>query len=372
MKSRAWIEVSAHNLRHNVRTLCSALPEGCQLMAVVKANAYGHGAVETALLLEDFGVQAFAVATVDEGITLRKAGVRSEILVLGYTAPQRACALSNFGLTQTLVDYDHAIGLALEGHPISAHIKVDTGMHRLGFAYTDIGKIEACFSLRCVSISGIYSHLCVSDSLREGDVEFTKAQITRFGQVLRELRTRGLPAPKAHLQSSYGLLNYPELKYDYVRVGVALYGVYSVPDAQTKLRLDLRPVLSLKSRIVHISTVPVGDTVGYGRCFTAHRECRIAAVPVGYADGIPRGLSNGGGQVLVKGKQVPIVGRVCMDQLTVDITDIPDAGVGDEVTVIGSGGTGEQKAEELAHMAGTITNDLLSGMGSRLPVIVKE
>ena len=371
MNDRAWVEINLENLKHNVNAINSALPEGCQLMAVVKANGYGHGSENIAMHLEALGVKAFAVATIDEGIALRQAGIHSEILILGYTDPHRAGELSDFDLTQTIVGYEHALGLERERYHIKVHIKIDTGMHRLGFDYFDIDKVAACFSLHFLHIGGVFSHLCVSDSLDTQDVEFTHIQISRFYNLLEELSAKGIDIPKTHLQSSYGLLNYPELKCNFVRTGVALYGVYSSQNLSTKLQLDLRPVLSLKSRVIQIRTVSAGESVGYGRSYITQEKTRLAIVPIGYADGIPRSLSGKGICVLINGYPVPIVGRICMDQLAVDISSVPDVAVHDEVTLIGQDGGREIEAVEFAERTGSITNEILSRIGRRLGSVIK-
>lgn len=370
MTDRAWIEINLQNLEHNVLVLNRAIPEGCRMMAVVKADAYGHGAEGISAHLEKLGVDAFAVATIDEGIALRTAGIRSEILILGYTAPCRAGEICEYDLTQTLVSYEHAVALAQQGYRIKAHIKIDTGMHRLGFDDTDTNGVAACFSWPELEICGIFSHLCAADSLDAPDVAFTLLQIQRFYQLLDRLSARGIAIPKKHLQSSYGLLNYPELKCDYVRTGIALYGVHSTLGAQTKLHLDLRPILALKSRVAQIRTVLKGEPIGYGRSFVAKRESKIAIIPIGYADGVPRALSCGKGNVLIDGCQAPIVGRICMDQLTVDVTDIPDVHTEDVVTLIGSDKTNCITAEEWAERIDSISNEILSRLGTRLQVII--
>lgn len=365
MNDRAWIEIDLQNLEHNLKVLKRAMQPGCRMMAVVKADAYGHGAERIATHLEALGVDAFAVATVDEGIDLRKAGIRSEILILGYTDPCRAEDICKDDLIQTLVGYDHAVGLARQGYPIKAHVKIDTGMHRLGFDYADTDSIAACFSMPELEISGIFSHLCVADSIDASDVEFTQLQIQQFYELLDKLAARGISIPKTHLQSSYGLLNYPELKCDYVRVGIALYGVHSSLGTQTKLNLDLRPVLSLKSRIAQIREIPAGETVGYGRSFMAQRDSRIAVVPIGYADGVPRALSGGKTRVLINGYAAPIIGRICMDQLTVDVTEVPDLHTADVVTLLGCDKIKRITAEEWAKKTDSITNEILSRLSLR-------
>lgn len=366
---RAYLEIDLNNLEHNVKVLKRAMPQKCELMAVVKAEAYGHGLYEIATHLNKIGVKAFAVATIDEGIKLRQYGVLGEILILGYTAPARAKELRKYDLTQTLIDYKYALLLDKQGYDVMTHIKVDTGMHRLGFDAKDIEKISAVFSMKHIKVSGIYTHLCAADSVDEKDIFFTNVQIESFYNLLNQLKEKGITVPKIHIQSSYGLLNYPELKCDYVRVGVSLYGVLSSPNDRTKLHLDLRPVLSLKSRVILLREIKKGESVGYSRSFVANRDSLIALLPVGYADGYPRNLSCGKSYVLINGHQAPVVGKICMDQLAVDVTDIPNVKTGSIATLIGKDGKEEITAPMVAESAESITNELLSRMGHRLNII---
>lgn len=366
---RAYLEIDLNNLEHNVKVLKRAMPQKCELMAVVKAEAYGHGLYEIATHLNKIGVKAFAVATIDEGIKLRQYGVLGEILILGYTAPARAKELRKYDLTQTLIDYKYALLLDKQGYNVMTHIKVDTGMHRLGFDAKDIEKISAVFSMKHIKVSGIYTHLCAADSIDEKDIFFTNVQIESFYNLLNQLKEKGITIPKIHIQSSYGLLNYPELKCDYVRVGVSLYGVLSSPNDRTKLHLDLRPVLSLKSRVILLREIKKGESVGYSRSFVANRDSLIALLPVGYADGYPRNLSCGKSYVLINGHQSPVVGKICMDQLAVDVTDIPNVKTGSIATLIGKDGKEEITAPMVAESAESITNELLSRMGHRLNII---
>lgn len=366
---RAYLEIDLNNLEHNVKVLKGAMPQKCKLMAVVKAEAYGHGIYEIATHLGKIGVKAFAVATIDEGIKLRQYGVLGEILILGYTAPARAKELRKYDLTQTLIDYEYSLLLNKQGYAVMTHIKVDTGMHRLGFDAKDIENISAVFSMKHIKVSGIYTHLCAADSVDEKDIFFTNVQIESFYNLLDQLKEKGITIPKIHIQSSYGLLNYPELKCDYVRAGVSLYGVLSSPNDRTKLQLDLRPVLSLKSRVILLREIKKGDSIGYSRSFVANRDRLIAVLPVGYADGYPRNLSCGKSYVLINGHQAPIVGKICMDQLAVDVTDIPDIKVGITATLIGKDDDEEISAPTIADNSESITNELLSRMGSRLKII---
>ena len=363
---RTYVEIDLRNLEHNVRELRLVMPSGCRLMAVVKAEAYGHGSFEIATHLEKSGVRAFAVATIDEGIRLRTYGIRGEILILGFTEVSRAAELKKYDLMQTLIDRSYAEELDRQGVRIRAHIKIDTGMHRLGEPAGKTDGVKRMFELEHIDVCGMFTHLSCADRLEEEDVAFTRKQIERFYALVDELRADGVRIPKLHIQSSYGLLNYPELRCDYVRAGIALFGVPSSPGEDTIVHLDLRPVLSLKSKVVLIRSLKKGECVGYGREFIAERDSRIAMVPAGYADGYPRGLSCGKGNVRINDCLAPVIGRVCMDQLAVDITDAGGVEVGDTVVLIG-GEMGEgASAPELAGRCGSISNELLSRLGTRV------
>lgn len=368
---RAWLRLSTSNLIHNVQALRGCMQPGCRLMAVVKAQAYGHGDYETATFLEEAGVDAFAVAALDEGIALRKEGIRSEILVLGYTDPRRACDLKKYDLCQTLISADHAESLDAQGYPIRVHLKIDTGMHRLGMDWQDKEGVQKVLSLKNLRPEGIFTHLCVSDSRAAEDEAFSYEQIRRFQLVLEKVRQTH-PKIRCHIQSSYGLLNYPELQCDYARMGVSLYGVTSAPDDVTRLQPELLPTLSLHARVAMLRTLKAGEAMGYGRAFTAERDSRIAIVPLGYADGYPRSLSCGKGKALICGKEAPVAGRICMDQLALDVTDIPEAEVGSIATFIGADGDLEITTPQVAEAAGTISNEILSRMGRRLKLEVTE
>lgn len=362
---RTWIELDMGCLEHNLRELQGHMQQGCKMMAVVKANAYGHSALMTAQFLNRKGVENFAVATLDEGIELRKHKITGEILILGYTDPQRACELRKYDLSQSVVDYQHAVMLNRQNCRIKVHIKVDTGMHRLGFSAQAAAQIGKVWEMKNLTVCGIFSHLCAADSREAEDIRFTEQQIELFYRVLGELEGMGIKLPKIHIQSSYGFLNYPHLKCDYARIGIALYGSLSAPKDQTKLKLDLRPVMSLKSRVVLIRRIKKGETVGYGRTFTARRDSVIAVLPVGYADGYPRSLSCGNGSVILKGRYAPVIGRVCMDQLTIDVTDVPGVRVGDTATLIGEEKGAVLPAAEIAERTGSITNELFSRLAPR-------
>ena len=369
---RAWIEIDLNNLEHNAKELQKAMPPKCSLMAVVKAEAYGHGAFAVSVHLNKIGVKSFAVATVDEGIALRGYGIRGEILVLGYTNIHRIKDLKKYDLIQTVISFKYAHALNRQGMPVKVHVKIDTGMHRLGIPFDNVSEVKQVFAMVNLNVCGMYTHLCCSDSRLPDDAAFTEEQINRFYRLMGLLKYHNVAVPKIHMQSSYGLLNYPNLKCDYVRIGIALYGVLSAPDYNTALKLDLRPVLSLKTRVVHIQDVCKGESVGYGRAFTAERDSRIAILPIGYGDGFPRNLSCGKGYALIRDQLAPIVGRICMDQLAVDVTDIKSIAVGDTATLIGKNSEEKLSAPMIADNSDSISNELLCRMGARLPVIERR
>ncbi len=367
---RAWIQLDMKALAENVAFLRSLLPEGCRLMPAVKADAYGHGAVPIARELNRLGVDAFCVATIAEGISLRRAGIQGEILILGYTPPEDLPLLVRWQLAQSVVDYPYAEQLARSGLKLHVHVAIDTGMHRLGIRCENIEDIAAVFEMGNLSIDGMFSHFSASDSPDDVSRAFTKAQADAFYQVVEILEAQGFPRPKLHLQASYGLLNYAHLESDYVRAGIALYGVHSCAENASISRHKLSPVLSLMTRVISVRMLYAGDSAGYGMDFTADRDMKLAVLSIGYADGLPRELSGGRGYVLIHGHKAPVIGRICMDLTLADISKIPQTQVGDIAVVIGRSDRAEITAEEIASQCGTITNELLSRLGPRLERVI--
>ena len=370
-KGRAWVEVEQAAFRHNVRELQTLLPGDCALMPAIKADGYGMGTKAAAKLLRKEGVKAFCVASVREGGKLRRSGVQGEILVLGYTSPEQFGLLKRYRLTQTVVDAAYGREMEASGYRLKGQVKVDTGMHRLGEAAADIDQIAALYQLPHVKITGIFTHLCVSDEQTPDSQAFTRLQIARFHQVLDALEQKGIQPGRRHMFSSYGIWNREGEPLDAVRPGIALLGVRSNREDVLVRACDMRPVLSIHARVALVRRLDAGEYAGYGRCFHAVKPSRIAVVTIGYADGIPRSLSCGKGFVLIKGRRAPIAGRICMDQLLVDVTDLPKVKRGDEVVLLGRQGKEEISAEEMAGCAGAITNELLSRLGSRLERVYK-
>ena len=323
---------------------------------MLKCGAYGHGAVKSARVLEGCGVRAFAVACAAEGVELRRAGVRGTILVLGWTAPENFPCLARYGLTQTVTELPYAEALSAFGRDVDVHIKVDTGMHRLGLDAEDIDAAERIFALPHLRVTGMYTHFCVSDSLSPEARSFTEAQSARFFALADELRHRGHDVGRLHTQASYGLLNYPDARCAYVRAGIALYGFKSMEADDAAVWPPLKPALSLKARVAQVRELPEGAGLGYGLAYTTPRPSRIAVLPIGYGDGCPRDCA--GAWALVNGKRAPVVGRVCMDQLFIDVTDCGPVQSGDCIQL---------DIAALAEASGTITNEILSRLGPRLP-----
>ena len=369
--ARAWAEIDLDALDHNATHLRAQLHKGCQLMAVVKANAYGHGSVKVAQRLSASGIDAFVVATVDEGVQLRESGLGGEILVVGYTHPSQAGILNEYRLAQLIVDGAYAAALDKSGYKLHVHIAVDTGMHRLGIRPDNTAEIESVFMCRNLIVDGISSDMAASDSLDADDVAYTQMQTDKFFRVVDAIKSIGHSTGKLHFQSSYGIYNYPGITCDYARIGIALYGVMS-HDANMRIKPQLKPVLSLRARIAEIKSINKGDSVSYGRGFTASKQMKIATVCIGYADGVPRQLTGNGGVCIIDGKKVPIIGRICMDMLMVDVTEIDSIAQGSIATIIGKDGREIIRCEDVAKGCGTISNDILSRLGGRLPRIYVE
>lgn len=359
--ARAWVDLDMAALRSNTAYLRSLLPAGCKLMPAVKANAYGHGAVPIARELNGMGISAFCTATADEGAQLRRAGIKGDILVLGYTHPNNLKTVLEYDLTQAIVDIEYAKALISSGLKLRTQLAVDTGMHRLGIDHSDTEaalRLCACGSL---GIEGAFTHICTDSN------EFSALQAQRFSLFAATLRKHGAALPRLHLMSSQSLLNQPWLGGDYARIGIALYGVMSRREDATAHAKMLSPVLSLKARVASVRNVDRGEGVGYGLCFRPQRNSRIAALSIGYADGLPSSASGAG--VLINGEYAPIVGKICMDQTLVDATDI-SVSPGDTAVLIGKSGDKRISAYELAEACGVITNELLSRLGARLERIV--
>lgn len=364
-KDRAFIELNLDNLENNINEIKSIINNKCKIMAVVKANAYGHGMIKIAKKLNQIGIYDFAVATLSEAITLRENKIKGNILILGYTDFNDIEYILKYDLIQTVIDFDYAkrINDMNLKEKIKVHVKINTGMNRIGESYKNIDKLVQIYNMKNLNILGTYTHLCVADSMIQEDIDFTKSQIDNFYSAINALKNHNLDVGKIHIQSSYGLLNYPKLECDFVRMGIIMYGVYSSKNDLTNVKINIKPVLELKARVTSVKNIAKKESVSYGRTYIANKLTKIASVSIGYADGYPRNLSNTDTKVLVNGNYAKIVGRICMDQLMIDVSDI-DVKQGDIVTLIGN--EDEISAESIASKANTITNDLLSRLGCRL------
>ena len=362
--SRAEIDLDA--IAHNVRHFRALAGERTAVMAVVKANAYGHGATMVARAAVEAGARWLAVATVDEGARLRAAGLPVPMLVLGPTDPAEAPAAVAADLTLAIGDLDAAAAVARaateRGEPATVHVEVDTGMHRFGVPHeAAAGVMARVAALPGLRLGGYYTHFATAD---EADRAFFEEQRARFASVVRAVRERGLTEPLVHQDNSAAALSAPGAGHDLVRIGVSLYGLAPSPDVPVEPAL--RPALALRSRVARVMELAPGDSVSYGRTFVADRPMRAALVPLGYGDGYRRALSNQAA-MLLGGRRARVLGRVCMDQTVVAVPDGLDARVGDEVTLLGEQGGARVSADELAALAGTIPYEIATGLSARLP-----
>ncbi|MBE9161803.1 MULTISPECIES: alanine racemase [Microcoleaceae] len=364
---RAWVEIDLAALTHNVKQLKNLLSPQTELMAVVKADAYGHGAVAVSQTVLQAGASWLGVATIPEGIELREAGIEAPILLLGatHTAAQ-VRAIAQWHLQPTICTAKQALifseVLATLDRSLPVHAKLDTGMSRLGTPASEATEfVQLVKRLPNLKLASIYSHLATADS---PDPAVMTVQHDRFKRAIEQIQTAGINPPRLHLANSAAALANPDLHYDLVRVGLATYGIYPAPHLQSIA--SLQPAMQVKARITQVKTIAAGTGVSYGYQFIASQQTQIAVVGIGYADGIPRNLSNKI-QVLVRGKFVPQIGAVTMDQLMLDVSAIPDLEVGEVVTLLGKDGENEITADGWAEILGTISWEILCGFKHRLP-----
>ncbi len=366
---RAWVEIDLAALSHNVQKLRSFLSPHTQLMAVVKADAYGHGSITVAQTVLQSGANWLGVATVPEAIQLREAGIKAPILILGATHTlEQIHAIAHWNLQPTLCSPKQALIFSniLEAidfaSPIPVHIKLDTGMSRLGTNWQQAGEfVQLVQRLPHLKINSIYSHLATADSL---DTQVMKEQHKRFEEAIAQIKALGIEPPCLHLANSAGTLADPALHYDMVRVGLAIYGLS--PAVHLRSHIDLKPVLQLKARVTQVKTIAAGTGVSYGHQFIAPHELRLAVVGIGYADGVPRNLS-GKMQVLIRAQRVPQIGAITMDQLMLDVSAIPDLQEGEIVTLLGEEGKEKISADDWAEQLNTISWEILCSFKHRLP-----
>jgi alanine racemase len=374
-RQRAWAEISLDALSHNVEVIRRQLSAGTELCAVVKADAYGHGEEFICHRLNEMGVRFYAVSSIEEAIRVRKWAPDSEILILGYTSPECAPILAEQNILQAIVSEDYAEALSACALPSSVrcHIKLDTGMGRIGIPTADsevcLASLDRILSLPGLKTEGLFTHFAVADEKDAENVAYTDRQEKAIFDVAESLRRRGTVLHHVHCMNSAAICYRNHSGSTLARAGIILYGLK--PNGALEMPLDLQPVLSLRSRISHIKTVAPGTCISYGRTYCTQEQKTIATVTIGYADGYSRLLS-GKGEVLVSGVRCPIVGRICMDQLMIDIGNVPDARVGSRVTLIGRDGGDCITADEVADLYGTIGYEVVCGISKRVPRIFTE
>ncbi|MBO2527520.1 MAG: alanine racemase [Clostridiales bacterium] len=374
---RTWANISLDNLNHNYQTLRARVPSGCRFLGVVKADAYGHGAVPVSRYLRELGADFLAVSNIEEAAQLRYGGIRGPILILGYTPVKFAEELSKMGLRQEVhsLEYARSLNERLKGlkRKLHIHIKLDTGMSRLGFFAYDheqtVDELKEVAQMENLLIEGVFTHFPVADSIDGADTNFTHTQFERFTAMLSALEGVGIRPEIRHCCNSGASILYPEFAMDMIRPGIATYGI--LPSGDLRGMIDLKPVMSLRSTIFQIRDFEPNITVSYGRTYTTRDPEKIAVVGIGYADGLSRSFSNNI-SFLLHGKRVPQVGRICMDMCMIDISKVPEAKVGDVVTVFGEDGNDVIEVDSLSGRLNTIPYEILCGINKRIPRIFMD
>ncbi|NLJ70364.1 MAG: alanine racemase [Clostridiaceae bacterium] len=383
-KQRSWCELSGEALRHNINQISMNLPPATQIMAVIKADAYGHGAIWVAEQALEAGCTYLAVAAVEEALKLREAEIAAPILILSPYREGMVKTLIEHNLTQTVAsEFDSQIllndlnsylvknKLTRLTSPIKIHIKIDSGMNRIGFSVREkisselVNSVIKLFENDNLELEGIFTHFAVAD---EPQKDFTQIQFDRFQKAIKKLETKNIVFQIQHCSNSVAAIFSPEVALSYVRLGIAMYGW--CPNSEIKEKLQLKPVMSFFSKISGVHQTSVNETVGYGQTYTTQRQTLIGTIEAGYGDGLDRHLSNTG-TVLINGHTVPIIGRVCMDRTMLDLTDLPQTTIGDEVLIFGQDHNGFYRdLDDLAEQAGTISYEILCGITKRIPKII--
>ena len=369
MERRSWIEIDLDQIKQNYFIYKKSLQLDTEIMAVIKADAYGHGDAHIARWLSEQGCRLFAVSNIDEAVGLRNAGIKGEILILGYTSPKYAKTLSYLDLSQAIVSEEYAEALSQTGQRVKCQFAIDTGMNRIGLDGDNTGSCEEIIRKYSDSliVEGLFTHLCVADTDSEDAKEFTYGQIRKFNAVADAVAD--LKLPYVHCCNSAGGLYYLKNSSEFegigkiVRLGIVLYGLK--PDVENHLPNGVKPAMTWKSVVSMVKNVHPGETIGYGRTFMVKKEMKVATVTTGYADGLNRLLSNKG-FVMINGYKAPIVGRICMDQTLVDVTEIPDVKMGTEVVIIGKSGDLTYTADDMAQDLGTIGYEVICSITKRV------
>ncbi|QNK60497.1 alanine racemase [Paenibacillus sp. PAMC21692] len=366
-----WAEICLASISNNIKSIKSYIGSETKMMAVVKADGYGHGAVEVGKLALRLGVDYLAVAILDEALQLRESGIRAPILILGYTPIRSISAAVSHHITITVYTEDVLEEIITQaarlGIVAAIHLKVDTGMNRIGVTSREeaLSLVDKASKSPFVRLEGIYTHFAIAD---EQDCPYTAEQFMRFMSYIQFIEEKGYEIPIKHCCNSAATLNFPHMHLDMVRVGIALYGLYPAPSMK-KHPVVLEQAISLKSKIVSVKTVPESQSISYGCTYKPDRESLIATLPIGYADGLSRALSNVG-HVAVRDRRAPIVGRICMDQTMINVTDIADCKPGEVITLIGIGGLAPS-VDEMADWTGTINYEVVCLIGKRVPRVFK-
>ena len=369
----AWVEVNLSNLDYNIKNIRAKIGDR-DMIGVIKADAYGHGSVKVAEVLRENGVKIFAIATLQEAITLREAGAKEEIIMLGLTPDMYADTIVNYDITPVVCDAANAAAIdaaaAAAGKTVRGLIAVDTGMGRIGYlpddanidaAVEDVKKIAA---LKNFKIRGLFSHMSTADAF---DKTYSHEQEAKYNKFYDALTAAGVEIPWKTLANSASIMELPTVHFDACRPGIILYGCYPSDEVDVN-ELSIKPVMSVKANIVHLKDVPAGFSVGYGRRYISEKPSKIATLALGYADGYPRPYSQFA-KVIVNGVMAPVAGNICMDQCMVDVTDVPDVKVGDEVIIMGTDGKNTILADDIANATGTINYEICCAFGQRLPKV---
>lgn len=369
---RTWAEINLDNLTHNFRLIRENIDKSCKLCCVIKADGYGHGAVELSKLYKDLGADWFAVSNIEEAMQLRINGSTLPILILGYTPAKYADILSVYNISQAVYSTEYAQALSRyakkNGVKVKIHLKLDTGMSRIGLICQDEDNLQAVeegykiCTMENLIPEGVFTHFAVADEAGDGK-EFTEKQYNCFINAVDKLTKKGISFKLRHCSNSGAILDYKNLNLDMVRAGVILYGLS--PSKKLKGKLQLKPAMELKSVVSYVKDIEKGMTVSYGRTYTAQSKTKIATIPIGYADGYSRHLS-GKAQVEVNGKLATVVGKVCMDQIMVDVSDIPETKMGDSVTIFGNGSTSAPTVDDIADLCDTINYEIVCLIGKRV------
>ena len=367
----AWVEINLNNLDFNIKNIKAKIGDR-EMIGVIKADAYGHGSVKVAEVLRENGCKTFAVATLHEAVTLREAGAKEEIIILGLTPDMYASTIADYDITPVVCNSENAAAFdaaaKAAGKTVKGLLAVDTGMGRIGYladetdyAIEDVKKIQALDNFK---IKGMFSHMSTADA---ADKTYSHQQEEKYNKFYEALTAAGIDIPFRTLANSASIMELPSVHFDACRLGIILYGCYPSDEVDVN-QLAIKPVMSVKANIVHLKDVPENFSVGYGRKFISERPSKIATLALGYADGYPRPYSPFG-KVLVNGCVAPLAGNICMDQCMVDVTDVPDVKVGDEVIIMGTDGKNTILADDIAKATGTINYEIVCAFGQRLPKV---